>query len=114
MKKAFLVPAVLAMIALASAAPAQAQDIKFKIFGAAAFVSPLSDDDVTIGSVTDSIEASSQTGYNFGFEWRMSQLFGLELDYVNATQDIEFGGTTIGETDPAAPVPHAELPPDPR
>lgn len=98
MKKAFVVPVVLAALAaLASASPAQAQDSKFKIFGAAAYVSPLSSDDVTFGSVTDSLEASNQTGYDFGFEWRMSPLFGLEVDYVDAKQDVDFGGTTIGE-----------------
>ena len=87
------------VIALAMAVPAQAQDVKFKVFAAAASVSPLSDDNVTIGEVTDTIEASSQTGWDIGFEWRMSKLFGLEVDYLNATHDVDFGGTTIGETD---------------
>jgi len=99
MKKAFLFAFVLVVIAMfASAAPAQAQEVKFKIFGAAAYVSPLSNDNVTIGSVEDSIEASNQAGWDFGFEWRMSPMFGLEVDYMDADQDIDFGGHKIADT----------------
>ena len=94
-----MISVAVALVAVAWALPAQAQDVKFKVFGAAAYVSPLSSEDVTLGSVTDSIEAASQTGWDLGFEWRISKLLGLEFDYVNATQDVEFGGTTIGETD---------------
>jgi outer membrane protein W len=99
MKRGFVVPVVLAVLAcLAAAAPAQAQDSGFKVFAAVAYVSPLSDDNVTFGSVTDSIEASAQAGYDFGFEWRMSPMFGLEIDYVDVDQDVELGGHKIGDT----------------
>lgn len=96
MKRLSMMIAIAAAVVLA--APAQAQDVNFKVFGAAGYVSPLSDENVTIGSVTDSIQAASQAGWNVGFEWRMTKLLGLEFDYLNATHDIEFGDATIGET----------------
>jgi outer membrane protein W len=99
MKKAFLILAVLVTLAVAvSGSPAQAQDSKFKIFGAFAYVSPLSDDNITFGSVQDSIEASNEAGADFGFEWRMTPLFGLEVDYVDVDQKVKFGGHEIGDT----------------
>jgi outer membrane protein W len=98
MKRGFAVPVVLGvLVCLGAGAPAQAQDVNFKIFGAAAYVSPLSNDDITIDTITDSVEASDQVGYNLGFEWRMSKLFGLEVDYIDAKHDIEFGSMTLGE-----------------
>ena len=88
--------AVLALIAT----PAAAQENKFKVFVAAGYISPLgTEDGVDLGEVTDSIEASSEVGYDFGIEWRLNKLIGFELDYLNGTHDVEFGGTKIGETD---------------
>lgn len=88
---------VLAVVAIALAVPAQAQEVKLKVFGGAAYVSPLSDQNVTFGDVTDSVQAANQTGWDVGFEWRMSKLLGLEVDYLNATNDVQFGSATIGE-----------------
>jgi outer membrane protein W len=90
---------IVAIAAVTLVAPSQAQEAKSKVFGGAAYVSPLSDESVTFGDVTDSIDAASQTGWDVGFEWRMTKRLGLEVDYLNATHDIEFGGTTIGEAD---------------
>lgn len=88
------------LLVAAFAAPAAfAQDTHFKIFGAAAYVAPLSEEDVDFGSVQDSVEASSELGWAFGFEWRWGKLLGLEVDYVNSTQDIELGGQAIAEVD---------------
>src|SRR5215510_5533219 len=100
MKKAFAVPIVLAAIVeFVSIAPAQAaNESRSKIFGAVAYVSPLSSDNITFGSVSDSIEASNEAGYDFGFEWRFTPLFGLEVDYVDVDQNVNFGGTKIGDT----------------
>ncbi len=82
------------------ATPAAAQENKFKVFVAAGYISPLSTEDgVDIGEVTDSIEASSEVGYDFGIEWRANKLIGVELDYLNGKHDVEFGGTRIAETD---------------
>lgn len=78
---------------------ASAQDTHFKFYGGAAYVAPLSSEDVTVGSVTDAVQAEDQVGWNFGFEGRVGKLIGLELDYVNANQDISLGGTTIGSAD---------------
>jgi opacity protein-like surface antigen len=77
--------------------PAAAQDNKFKIFAAASYVSPLSDDDVTVDDVTEAVEASSEIGWNIGFEWRWSELLGLEIDYLDAQHDVEVGGVVVGE-----------------
>ncbi len=101
MRKALV---VMALFAVASAGPAAlGQDTHFKIFGAAAYVAPLSEEDVDFGAVQDSVEASNELGWAFGFEWRWGQLLGLEFDYINSTQDIDLGGTTVAEVD-FAPV----------
>jgi opacity protein-like surface antigen len=85
----------LAVIGLASfAADATAQVTKFKAFGALAYVSPLSDSELDLGGVTDAVGASSEFGYNFGIEFRASQMLGIELDYLYAEHDIE--GDTAG------------------
>lgn len=82
----------------APAAVAQ-QDTHFKIYAGPAYVAPMGDSSVTFGTVTDAVEAQKKVGWNLGVELRWSEMMGLELDYVNATQDVDFGGTTIGEAD---------------
>jgi outer membrane protein W len=74
------------------------QETHFKIYGGPAYVAPMSDSDVTFGSVTETVEAEKQVGWNLGIEGRFNKWFGIELDYVNANEDVSFGGTTIGET----------------
>jgi outer membrane protein W len=100
MTKTKLATLAACLTAAALAAPAaSAQDTHFKLYGGAAYVAPLSSEDVTVGSVTDAVQAEDQVGWNFGFEGRVIKLIGLELDYVNANQDISLGGTTIGSAD---------------
>jgi len=70
----------------------------FKIYAGPAYVAPLSDSDVTLGVVTDSIEEEKMVGWNLGLEGRFNDLIGLEIDYVNANQDVDFAGSTIGDT----------------
>ena len=98
MRKYVMALVVLALVAASGTALAQ-DTHRFKIYGAMAYVSPLSEEDVDIGAISDSVEASSEAGWMFGFEWRWGKLFGLEIDYINSTQDIEFGGDTIAEVD---------------
>ena len=76
-----------------------AQETHFKVYGGPAYVAPMSSSDVTFGSFTDTVEAEKQVGWNLGFEARFGRLMGIEVDYVNATQDVTFGSTTIGETE---------------
>jgi len=76
----------------------QAQDTHFKIYGGAAYVAPMSDTDVTLGSVSEAIKAEDHVGWNLGIEGRFNKWFGLEIDYVDAEQDVSFGGSTIGDT----------------
>jgi outer membrane protein W len=58
----------------------------------------MSDSDITLGSLTESVEAQEQVGWNLGIEGRFNKWLGLEIDYVNANQDVSFGGSTIGDT----------------
>jgi outer membrane protein W len=73
-----------------------AQDTHFKIYGGAAYVAPMSDSDVTLDTVSDTIKAEQKVGWNFGIEGRFTPWIGLEVDYVHADQDVQLGGTTIG------------------
>jgi outer membrane protein W len=83
------------LLAAAMAAPvAMAQDTNFKVFGAAAYVAPLSD--TSISGVGDAIEASSELGWSAGFEWRINELFGLQLDATWADHDVEASTGTLG------------------
>jgi hypothetical protein len=86
--------ALVAAPALADAAP-----YRGKLFAAASYVSPLSESEQDFGGVVDSLETTEDLGYEFGMAGRWSQLLGFELSYVNATQDVEFAGGTIGEVD---------------
>lgn len=99
--RAFIVTLFAATLGVAGASTARADDADithFKIYGGPAYVSPLGDDDVTFGAVTDSLEGEDHVGWNLGFEGRFGKLIGIEVDYVNATQDVDFGGSTIGDT----------------
>lgn len=92
--------ALVVLAALALATPAMAQDTHhFKIFGAISYISPLGEEDVDAGSVTESVQASNETGYEFGFEWRFGKWLGLEASYVDSTHEIEVDDVTFGETD---------------
>lgn len=70
----------------------------FKVFGGPAYVAPLNDSNISFEAVTDSIKAQDHIGWNLGLEWRFVRLLGVELDYINAKQDVDFGGSTIGDT----------------
>ena len=89
---------VLAALLLLGSTAVMADDPpKFKIFGGLSYVAPLGEEDVTIDNVEDSIEESEEVGWTVGMEFRFNKILGLEMDYVNATNDIEFGGQTIGD-----------------
>lgn len=88
---------VLVMVAAAPAAIAQGTGLK--VYGAAGYVSPLSQEDITIHDVTESVKASSQVGWDVGVEIRLGKRMGLDLDYLNSTNDVKFGGTVIGKAD---------------
>jgi len=87
------------LVAIAAASPALAQNNKFKVFVAAAYVSPTGDNPVEISTIIDDIVATDELGFDVGFEWRFSKLFGLEIDYLNAGHEVEFGGLAIAELD---------------
>jgi len=93
---------VVAAIALFTAAPALAQDHVFKVFVTADWISPLGEEDVSFGSIQDSVQASDEVGYEAGFEWRLNKIVGLEGSYMVADMDIEFGDDSIGSLDQTA------------
>lgn len=80
---------------LTTAAGAQEQNYDFKLFGGAAYVTPLSDS--SLAGIADSVEASSEFGWELGGEWKPSTRFGLELAYFDAEHDVEANGTAIGD-----------------
>src|SRR5262245_64343321 len=59
----------------------------------------MSDEDFDISGIDDTLEAADSVGWQFGFEWQFTDRLGIEVDYINSTQDIEFGGDTIAEVD---------------
>ena len=74
---------------------AQEDSYDFKLFGGAAYVSPLSDS--SLAGLADSVEASTEYGWEIGGEWKPSNRFGLELAYLDAKHDVEADGTVIGD-----------------
>ena len=95
-KVLFSLTLVVAAAALASQ-PSWALDTNFKVFGGLSYISPLGDEDVDFGAVSDSVEASNQLGWTVGFEWKFIKRIGIEVDAVNAKHDIEFDGDKIAE-----------------
>lgn len=98
--RAFILTLCAAAIGTLGASTVRADDDfhpHFKIYGGPAYVSALNDEDITFGTVTDSLQTQDQVGWNLGIEGRF-KFVGLEVDYVNANQDVDFGGSTIGDT----------------
>lgn len=91
---------VLAGVALAFAglSPAMAQGNNWKVFVAAGYVSPLDSSDVTVDDVKESVEAADQLGWDVGGEFR-SKWWGIELDYLGVTHDLESDGLKLDEVD---------------
>ncbi|MGH9870120.1 MAG: outer membrane beta-barrel protein [Candidatus Polarisedimenticolia bacterium] len=98
MKRILALALVLAVCGTAHSAFA-ASDTRFKIFGAAAWVAPMDDEDFDISGIDDTLEAADAFGWSIGFEFQFTDRLGIEVDYINATQDIDFGGDTIAEVD---------------
>jgi outer membrane protein W len=92
----------LAAVVVFASAPAMAQDHSFRVFATADWISPLAEDDITFGSVQDSIQGATAVGYEAGFEWRMNKFFGLEGSYLAGSNDFDFGDTQIGTLDQSA------------
>jgi outer membrane protein W len=98
-------PVAVALVALAgltAAPPAYAQQNSFKFFVTYDWISPLGDDNVTVGSVTDAVKGSDGFGYEGGFEWRLHKVVGLEASYLQGSNDFKFGSSSIGSLDQKA------------
>ena len=88
---------LVAMLGLLVAVPsAQGAEYKWKVLAAFSYVSPMTD---STNSVGDVIEAASSTGWEIGGEWKPGRIFGVELDYLNVTSDIEVDGVVVSEAD---------------
>jgi outer membrane protein W len=89
----------LAVAAALSTMPAGAQEgsYDFKLFGGAAYVAPLSDS--SLAGLADTVEASTEYGWEIGGEWKPSDRFGLEVAYFDAEHDVEADGAVIGDID---------------
>lgn len=85
-------------VVIAVSPSAQAQDTHVKFYAGPAYVAPLSDSDVTLGVISDTVKEEKKVGWNLGIEGRFTPWIGLEVDYVHADQDVTFGGSTIGNT----------------
>jgi outer membrane protein W len=90
---------VFAVAAALLAKPSSAQEdgYDFKLFGGAAYVAPLSDS--SLAGLADSVEASTEYGWEIGGEWKPSARLGLEVAYFDAEHDVEADGTVIGDID---------------
>jgi outer membrane protein W len=89
----------LGVAAALSITPARAQEdsYDFKLFGGAAYVAPLSDS--SLAGLADTVEASTEYGWEIGGEWKPSSRLGLEVAYFDAKHDVEADGTVIGDID---------------
>ena len=97
--KAWVLPACVVVAGLAGpAAFAEDSDTHFKMYAGAGYVAPLSDGSTSLQSVYDNVKLEKQVGWNFGIEGRWGKLMGVEIDYMQAKQDVDFGGTVIGTT----------------
>lgn len=93
----WMVLSILVIAALAIA-PANAQGTKYKVFAAYNYVMPTGSSDLDIDDVLENVEASDESGWSLGFEWRLGKWGGLQLDYANVSHDIVYAGGTIADT----------------
>lgn len=84
---------IVVVAAAVLAVPAQALEYKFRVYGAAAYVVPISDGQVD----GTTVEAADVVGWELGAEWKPTNLLGIELAYLYANPDIEALGTTVGD-----------------
>lgn len=86
----------LALLAALAPLPALAapSDYHVKLFGAAAYVSPLSEN--TLSGVADSVKASSEVGWEVGAELKPFRRFGFEISYLDSEHDIDSSAGTLG------------------
>ena len=94
--KRIAIVAVALLAVICTVSNVAAQDHKWKVLAAVSYLSPLSDSTDSAGDV---LEAASAVGWEVGAEWRLAKLVGLELDYMQSTNDIEFNGVVLTEVD---------------
>src|SRR5204863_7972804 len=101
MLRARTVILAVAAVAIFASVPAMAQDNTGKIFLTVDWVSPLGDDNITVGSVTDAVKGSDDFGYEIGLEGRVNKVLGIEGSFLAGSHDFELdnNGTDLGSLD---------------
>jgi len=104
MLRARTVILAVAAVAIFASVPVLAQDNTGKFFLTVDWVSPNGDDDITVGSVTDAVQASDDFGYEIGFEGRVNKVIGIEGSFLAGSNDFELdnNGTDLGSLDQRA------------
>jgi opacity protein-like surface antigen len=96
---------ILAMISVVvfASVPAMA-DHKHRAFVTADWVSPLATEDVDFESVQDSVQGTDDFGFEFGYEYRFTDLVGLEGSYLIGSNSFELqdADTELGSVDQQA------------
>jgi hypothetical protein len=104
MSKARTVFLSLAAVAFLATAPALAQDHKHRAFITADWVSPLASNDIDFGAVQDAVQGTDDFGFEAGYEYRFSDLVGLEGSYLIGSNDFDLqtADTKLGTVDQQA------------
>ena len=104
MKQARTVVFVLAALVVFASAPVMAQDHRHRAFVTADWISPLASDDVDFETVQDAVQGTDDFGFEFGYEYRFTDLWGLEGSYTIGSNDFELedADTELGTVDQQA------------
>ena len=98
--------ALLALAAMAffASAPALASDHKHRAFITADWISPLATEDIDFETVQDAVQGTDDFGFEFGYEYRFTDLVGLEGSYLIGSNDFELqdADTNLGSVDQQA------------
>jgi outer membrane protein W len=86
-----------AALTLTAPLAAQERDYDFKLFAGGANIAPQSD--TAVPGLASSVEASNETGWEIGGEWRATDRLGVELAYLDAKHDVEADGAAIATID---------------
>jgi hypothetical protein len=89
---------LLSIAGVATAATAQDDDKRFRVFATASWVEPMDDSQAILGGRTATLEAQGAAGWEAGLEWRFGRALGIEISYGRTSHDVDFGGETLGKT----------------
>lgn len=104
MSKARTAFVFVAAVAFLATAPAMAGDHKHRAFITADWISPLATDDLDFETVQDAVQGTDDFGFEAGYEYRFTDLVGLEGSYLIGSNDFELqdADTELGSVDQQA------------